>query len=120
VTREFLVPLPPNPNRARRMHWAAKNKAKETYWDTLDMMLAVHQLPPRPASPWNHIEGTAEVRTLSTPMDQDNANARLKWVWDWLETRGYIQNDRTVRCTVTPALASSRRNRGITLTLKVA
>lgn len=116
----FDFPLPPNPNQGGGQrwgqHWAAGRKQKEKYWELLDTFVTLKRLPRAPRRPWARAQGTARVRTCPI-MDQDNAEARLKWVWDWLESRGYLENDRAVRCDVAPE-ASPRKDQGVTLTLE--
>jgi hypothetical protein len=52
-------------------------------------------------------------------MDHDNAHARLKWVLDWLQTRGYMANDRDLRYQLENKTAP-RKEAGITLVLREA
>lgn len=114
----FEFPLPPNLNRPGwGGHWGTKSRAQRQYWELLDALVMAKQLPkpPSPLQPWANVVGTAEMRTCPV-MDQDNANRRMKWVWDWLQSRAYLVNDRDVRCDVIP-MASTRKGAKIVLTL---
>jgi hypothetical protein len=118
VRLTFELPLPPRLDASGwGGHWRKKHEAKKKYWDLLDTLVTVRRLP-RPLARWPKVQGTAEVRTCPI-MDEDNAYRRLKWVWDWLQSRGYLVNDREVRCKVTP-VASKRKEQGITLTIEPA
>jgi hypothetical protein len=113
----FDLPLPPNLNASGwgGRHWR-RTKAQEDYYDQLDLLLAIRRLPPRPRRRIKQAEAVATLRSCPV-MDQDNAHRRMKWVWDWLQSRGYIVNDREVRCELTP-VASGRKNQGITLIIE--
>jgi hypothetical protein len=117
----FELPLPPNLNGTGwRTTAFTLERAKKKYWKRLDDLYLTRQIPwaPPPAHRLNQVHAVATVRTCPV-MDQDNAHRRMKWVWDWLQSRGYIVNDRAVRCDLTP-VASGRKNQGITLTIEEA
>jgi hypothetical protein len=95
----FELPLPDNVANGR-MHWRAKAKRKAAYYDQLDALEMI------------------EMRTVRR-MDHDNAHARLKWVLDWLQTRGYMANDRDLRYQLDNKTAP-RKEAGITLVLREA
>lgn len=120
VRRVFELPLPENPNGSalRGAHWSKIRKAKHAYWNHLDVLVMARRLPGPPERPMAALIGTADVRTWRQ-MDQDNGNARMKFVWDWLQKRGYIVNDRAVRCQLNPR-SVPRKEVGITLTLEEA
>jgi hypothetical protein len=73
---------------------------------------------PKPISRWAKAEAEIQMRTWRQ-MDQDNASARLKWVLDWLESRGYVANDKDVRYTL-DCRTAQRADLGITLVLREA
>lgn len=119
MTFEFPIPENPNSNKLRGRHWRVRYNLEIKYWEHLDMLVACRLLP-RTAigQPWDRATGKAVLRTCPV-MDQDNASHRMKWVWDWLQSRGYIVNDRDVRCDVTP-VASKRKEQGVTLELEAS
>ena len=110
----FELPLPDNLGNGR-MHWRVKSKRKTAYYEALDTLALVEILPPRPARMFLHPVAEIEMRTVRR-MDHDNAHARLKWVLDWLQTRGYIANDRHLGYRLN-ATTAPRKDLGITLTL---
>jgi hypothetical protein len=112
----FELPLPENIANAR-LHWAKKDRQRRAYFEALDAWVTLRRLPKPPKAPWLTAIATVELRTLQV-MDADNAHARTKWCFDWLQTRGYIMNDRDVVRTVEPTAAGSRTRCGITLTLE--
>ena len=72
-----------------------KHREKKAYWKRCDNLMYFPDFPLAPEDgPMEGvtISATWYVRNL---MDEDNAVARLKWVLDWLKTRGYIVDDRT-------------------------
>jgi hypothetical protein len=113
----FELPLPDNVANGR-MHWRAKATRKAAYYAILDTHAFAKWLPKPPAVPL--VKPVAEI-TMRTAraMDHDNAHARLKWVLDWLQTRGYIVNDRDLRYQLENKTAP-RKEVGITLVLREA
>lgn len=87
----LTVPLPPNLANAR-MHWRVKLKAKKAYWETLSMLANMGKIPAEIVSrpPRARI---AVTLYLHSPMDDDNAMARVKWILDWFVTNGYLAGD---------------------------
>ena len=112
---KFDLPLPANLGNAR-MHWAAKNRAKKYYWAALDYMVNLGQLPKPPRTPYRQAHAWIQLRTWRL-MDRDNGHARIKWVLDWLQTRGYVMNDKWVTYDL-DVIASPRKEVGITMTLE--
>ena len=111
----FEIPLPENsPNR--KSHWAVKRKTRLAYWDLLDALVMAKQLPKPPVKPWSKATATVEMRTWRK-MDQDNANGRLKDLNDWLQTRGYLVNDRDFDYQLCVKTAG-RADLGITMVLR--
>lgn len=99
-----------------RMHWRVKHNAKVAYWETLDLLLAAKQIAPPPKHPLGHPR-IAAVMTLGNRMDADNAMARLKWPCDWLQSRGYIANDKHLEWAGLPTQIVTRKQpASITLT----
>lgn len=113
----FEFPLPANIANSR-MHWAVKLKAKKAYWATLDALVMARKNPKPPQDAWQEASAGVVMRTFRE-MDADNATARLKWCLDWLETRGYVQNDRDVAVQVETEVAPLKLC-GITLALVAA
>jgi hypothetical protein len=88
----FVLPLPVNLGNDRSHHMA-KYRAKLKYWAALDAAAIVRRIPCRPAKPFARALLDAEMyHTHDT--DTDNREARLKWVLDWLTSRGYIVDDK--------------------------
>ena len=89
----FVLPLPANMANARFGHWAKKHRAMKDYWGVLDALLITKRLPRRPATPL--ARATLEIEMHhNRVMDQDGAEARVKWPIDWLVSRGYLVDDR--------------------------
>ena len=87
----LTVPMPPNLANAR-MHWRVRHKAKHDYWDRLDALYLLHQMPWPDAVPPER--AAIKVRMyLGARMDHDNAMARLKFLLDWLVMSHYIADD---------------------------
>jgi hypothetical protein len=113
----FEFPLPDNLANGRT-HWRVKAKRKTEYMSALDMLMFGEMLPGPPLVSLVKPVAEIEMRTVRA-MDHDNAHARLKWVLDWLQTRGYIVNDRDLRYQLDNK-TSPRKEVGITLVLREA
>jgi hypothetical protein len=113
----FELPLPDNVANGR-MHWRAKATRKNAYMAGLDMLMFGEVLPGPPLIPLVKPVAEIEMRTVRR-MDHDNAHARLKWVLDWLQTRGYMANDRDLKYHLDNKTAP-RKDVGITLVLREA
>lgn len=87
----LTVPLPPNIANGR-MHWQVKLKAKKAYWDTLSLLANCGKIPAEAVSRPRRARLAATLY-LHSPMDDDNAMARLKWLVDWLVSNGYLAGD---------------------------
>jgi hypothetical protein len=110
------LPMPLNIANAR-LHWRVKQNAKVAYFDTLDTMQAAKLLPAPPKTPLA-APRIAVVMTLGNRMDLDNAMARLKWPLDFLQSRGYIVNDKDLQWEGMPTQRVTRSSPSvITLTL---
>lgn len=91
-TLSFVLPMPANLANAR-MHWAVKDLKRRAYFEACDNLQLRGEVPPPPLKPFPKVVAN-EVMYLGAAMDDDNAAARTKWIWDWLKTRGYIADDR--------------------------
>lgn len=111
----FEFPLPTNSPNVKA-HWAKKRKARLAYWDLLDLLVTAKKNPKAPKRPWGKVEGAVQIRTWRK-MDRDNANARLKDLNDWLQTRGYLVNDRDFDYLLDIRTAP-RNLLGITMTIR--
>lgn len=90
---KFTFPMPVNLANSR-LHWRVKHNLKKAYWEKCDGLQLVGFLPPPPDDPFER--ATATVRLyVHNLMDEGNAMARLKWIEDWLVTRGYLVDDRS-------------------------
>ena len=87
---KFTFPMPVNLANSR-LHWRSKHKLKKAYWDRCDMLQLIGKLPP-PGQPLRQANATVHFYTHNL-MDESNAMARLKWIEDWLVTRGYLVVD---------------------------
>lgn len=92
----FTLPMPPQRANARG-GWRVHHRLKGAYWKRLDaIQLCAHdgwEAPPPPREPATRATARATMY-LHNPMDPFNCGARLKWVEDWLVTRGYLLDDR--------------------------
>jgi hypothetical protein len=94
----FVVPMPPplsNASGASR-GWKSVHFKKVGYQKALDTLQNVGKVPPPPAQPFARA-AVSSVMYLGNTMDTDNSMIRHKWILDWLETRGYVGNDRHLR-----------------------
>jgi hypothetical protein len=88
----FTLPLPVNLANTSFGHWAVKHKARKAYWESLDVGVTFKRLPCAPQRPYSRARlDVAMYHTHDT--DRDNREARLKWVLDWLTSRGYLVDD---------------------------
>jgi hypothetical protein len=86
----FLLPLPENLANAR-LHWRAKDEARQAYFAACDALQARGDVPAPPPVAFPKVRVGVEM-IVGGAMDEDNSVARTKWCWDWLKTRGYIAN----------------------------
>jgi hypothetical protein len=113
----FELPLPPNIANKGGRGWKGKHFGRVRYFELLDTLVTLKQNP-KPVTRWVKAEASIQMRTWRAT-DKDNANARLKPVLDWLQTRGYIVNDRDLEYELDRRVAS-RKDLGITLVLREA
>ena len=109
-TLTFTFPMPPNLGNAR-MHWAVKHKKKTAFWSMADLLLKGKVFPKPPKTPWQKARITAHC-VVGAINDTDNLMARMKWVGDWLVTRGYLVDDkpRHLEWSGMPTQRVSRKN----------
>lgn len=91
----MTLPLPPrltNFGKGRSRHWRSLKAEKDQYWRTLDSLQLIGHIPPPPDRPIERAEMRVQM-FLWNYMDDSGAMARLKWVEDWLVTRGYLAGD---------------------------
>lgn len=88
----LTLPLPPSRGNARG-HWAVHHRRKKTYWHDLDMLVVARQIPRAPAEPFPAANIAATLYLCGVTMDDDNAEARMKFALDWLVSRGYLADD---------------------------
>ena len=116
TTLTFQMPLPPNQGN-RRGHWRVGWQAKKDFYAACDARQNVSLLPAPPSEPWDAATLSAHfyVHNLSDP---DNLHARLKFVQDWLVTRGYIVDDSPAHLTlVTATQEIDRKDKRLHVTL---
>lgn len=114
----LTLPLPANLGNAR-LHWAQKHRAKNAYWKRCDERQLVGLVPPPPPGPLNQARLTITLYTHN-PMDPSNAVARVKWVEDWLVTRGYITDDSARHIQLEVGQKIDRRDPRCEITLEAA
>jgi hypothetical protein len=106
-TLVFIFPMPLNLANAR-LHWRVKHNARVAYFATLDQLQAAKEIHPPPPQPF--AKGRVySTMTLGNRMDHDNAMARHKWILDWLQSRGYVANDKHLDWPQMPGQYISRR-----------
>jgi hypothetical protein len=115
----FTLPLPVNLGNDRSHHMA-KYRAKLKYWAALDAAAMVKRIPRPPARPFTKALLDAEMHHTHDT-DKDNREARLKWVLDWLTSRGYIVDDKDEHLArtgfVRPVMCNKVADRRLVLTL---
>lgn len=110
---KLVVPMPPNFSnpaaRASRNPFAI-NGRKRRYWEMLDRLVHAALIPPPPTPCFGAVNVTSTM-FVGGRMDRDNSVSRHKWVFDWLQDRGYLHNDRLVDWTDFPRQRVSRPRR---------
>jgi hypothetical protein len=125
VDVRFVLPLPPN--RANdRSHWRKVAREKKAYREDLDILQLVglrhpFMVPRPPDAPLRRVEVRATLYVHQL-MDEGNALNRLKWLEDWLVTRGYIMDDdrESLRWAAIPDQIVDRKNPRVELTISEA
>lgn len=102
----LTLPLPLNRANAR-LHWRAESRKKLAYMAECDQR-QLAGLIEAPTVTWQEVSGTA-VLFLHQEMDDDNLEARMKWPRDWLETRGYIVDDKDLHLIVSQQIDRKRQ-----------
>ena len=116
---KLVLPLPPNIANGSHGHWATRHKAKLAYWRECDMRAVANLIPGSPAAPPQRAR-IAVTLYLWAHMDDSNVMRRLKWVEDWLTTRGYIVDDsrKHLEYAGLPAQVIDRKNPRVELTIE--
>jgi hypothetical protein len=96
----FELPLPPNTGN-QRGHWRTRERQKKDFWKACDNLQYFPDFPYPPRSPMERVTIQA-TWFVHNRMDPDGAVFRLKYVLDWLRTRGYIADDREANVTLLP------------------
>jgi hypothetical protein len=117
----LVLPLPPrltNSAKGRSRHWRALHREKRAYWEAVDLRRMLKRIPPPPAEPMEQAEVSATLY-LWSPMDDDGALARMKWILDWLVRRGYLVDDsrKHLRWTALPEQVIDRKEPRVEVTL---
>ena len=116
---KFVLPLPVNLANSR-IHWATKHKRKLEYWAELDLLMMLKRIPPTPPEPFASVSLAHTWYLYGTPMDEGNSYNRLKWVEDWLVTRGYLVDDKSDNVhLLRPVQYIDRKNQRLELILTV-
>ena len=71
----------------------AAYRSKKDYWAQLDALATLKLIPRPPAEPFGPSTISAHFLMRGKHMDHDNAMSRMKWVQDYLVTRGYLADD---------------------------
>jgi hypothetical protein len=116
----LVLPLPPNRANARG-HWRKSHGQQKEYVQKLDHLQLFGRVPPPPKAPLMKARISATLYVWS-PMDQGNALNRLKWVEDWLVSRGYILDDApdVLEWTGIPRQVVDRQDQRVVLELEAA
>jgi hypothetical protein len=85
----LTLPLPPNLANSR-LHWRAKHRKRQQYFQQAALALMAQPLTRYPVADLVKLDATLYVWQF---MDADNAVARLKWTIDALVQNGYLVND---------------------------
>lgn len=115
VSLVFELPLPENLGNSR-LHWRRKHAAKKAYWALLDTLVMAKELPRPPRVPYLKCEAEIQMRTWRR-MDLDNAHSRVKWLNDFLQSRGYIADDKHLTYQLDLRTAT-RADLGVTIVLR--
>lgn len=99
-------------------HWAVRARAKKAYYVAQDRRQLLGLIEPPPSRPMKYARLAAHFYAWSL-MDDDNRTARLKFVCDWLKTRGYIVDDKPSCLTITAVTQEiDRANQRLVVTLE--
>ena len=110
VRLRLVLPLPPNRANARG-HWRKAHREKKAYWSEVDQLAMTRKIPRPPVEPWSRAELSAHLYVWNE-FDEDNAVSLLKWIQDWLVSRGYVAGDRrkNLRLAGVPEQTIDREN----------
>ena len=87
----FIFPLPLNLANSR-MHWRTRNREKKAFYACCDNFQLWGDFPPPPREPFIRATIRATVHAWNKG-DTGNVMGRMKWIEDWLVTRGYLVDD---------------------------
>ena len=115
----FTFPLPPNRANARG-NWRRHHFGQKAFWTALDERQGAGLLPGPPARPWGKVYATVTLYVWGR-MDTGNALNRVKWIEDWLVSRGYVVDDSEAHFEyrALPRQVIDRKNQRVTMTLEV-
>lgn len=110
---KFTFALPLNLLNNQGMHWRKRNKIKREWYENADMLALVKFNPQPPAKPWEKARIKAHFYVWSKMDCIDNLPARMKWVMDWMVTRGYLTDDKDAEWSEQPQQTVDRKNRRV-------
>ncbi len=108
---KITLPLPENRANAR-WHWTTERKKRDDYY-----LRATMACQWRPQKPLQALKVHATLYTYNR-MDEDNLAARMKWPMDWMELRGFVEDDKHIALTCEQAV--DRKNQRVEITLEAA
>lgn len=90
------LPMPPRGLNRNRTNWGKEYREKMEYHTELDLRCPGYHIPrpPTEAIKQAEIRFRFYAKNPAHFMDPDNRTARIKYVLDWLRTRGYLSGDR--------------------------
>jgi hypothetical protein len=115
---KLTLPLPPNLLNSR-LHWRVKHAAKNRFYQTCDNLQMAKAVPAPGGPALKRARVTIRAFTHQA-MDKDGLYGRMKWVLDWLVTRGYLQDDSPKHITLKVSQRIDRKRQRIEVELKGA
>lgn len=114
----MVLPLPPNRANARG-RWETRYFGQLRYHTMLDDRQRVGLVPPPPTQAYAKVAVTVAMYVWGR-MDQGNAVNRMKWIEDWLVSRGYVIDDteECFRYTGFPTQKVDRKNQRVEIELE--
>jgi Holliday junction resolvase RusA-like endonuclease len=111
----LVLPLPLNLGNSR-LHYMAKHRKKEAYWEQLDLRKSARMIPGPPLTPPSRA-AVDICLYVWTKNDPDNKYSRVKFALDWLRTRGYIAGDREDQIELVVTQKVDRKNQRMQVTI---
>jgi Holliday junction resolvase RusA-like endonuclease len=111
----LVLPLPLNLANSR-MHHMVKHRKKVAYWEALDLRKSARMIPRPPLIPPSFAKVDI-VLYVWAKCDKGNAYNRVKWVEDWLTSRGYISGDREDQIELVVTQKVDRKNQRMQVTI---